>query len=56
VRFTEIPNNWYSRKAGSPKWKLLKVSRVYFMRLFGLYQVWRKQDGRKNIERIVGYA
>ncbi|HME54879.1 MAG TPA: glycosyltransferase family 2 protein [Candidatus Lokiarchaeia archaeon] len=47
MRFAEIPNNWYGRKAGSPKWKLLKVSRVYFNRLFGLYRVWRKLNKKK---------
>ena len=47
MRITEIPNNWYGRKAGSPKWKLQKVSRVYFNRLFALYRIWRKQNTRK---------
>lgn len=56
MRFAEIPNNWYGRKAGSPKWKLLKVFRIYFNRLFGLYRVWRKIDRKKQVKIITGHA
>lgn len=36
-KFTEVPTNWYGRKKGNPKWKLLKDGRLYIQRAFKLY-------------------
>nr|MDO8115661.1 glycosyltransferase family 2 protein [Candidatus Sigynarchaeota archaeon] len=45
-RFIEMPNNWYGRKAGSPKWKLAKAGRVYLNRLWLLYKLQKKTRAR----------